>query len=311
MPASGDDSFQIVADLLPPVHKHAGTLELIQHAERDEAVFQGGEEFLPDFRHLLALAELGKIIAGDFPPRLQHLAVAGEGFLNGFLGLDPLLDVGLAGYGIDKLEIAVALRPKQDPGFHSELLPDRSQLIAVHFALRNAADEVGLHVLWLGVGRVVHVAADVQVVVVFFRDLLLADEAAVFRQRDFVGEDVVDFLDVLGAEFVLVLALGEFAVGIDEENLVAQGVRLVFVEDDDAGGNAGAVEQAGRQADDGLDHVVIDQQLADELFLAATEEDAVRHDGGTEPVRLEAGEDVLDEHEVRLFPGLRAPLAEA
>ena len=74
-----------------------------------------------------------------------------------------------------------------------------------------------MHVLRLGIGRVVHIMANVEVEVVFFHDFRLGHEAAIFRQLALVGEDKVDFLDVLGAEFVLVLALGEFAVGIDQQ----------------------------------------------------------------------------------------------
>ena len=85
---------------------------------------------------------------------------------------------------------------------------------------------------------------------------------------------------------------------------------LALVADQHAGGDARAVEEAGRQADDGLDAVVVDEKLADELFLTTTEQDPVRHDRRHPAVGLEAGEHVLHEHEVRLLAGLRAPLAE-
>ena len=42
----------------------------------------------------------------------------------------------------------------------------------------NAADQVGLHVFGFGVGRVVDVAADIQVVVVRLDDFRLIDEPA-------------------------------------------------------------------------------------------------------------------------------------
>ena len=47
-------------------------------------------------------------------------------------------------------------------------------------------------------------------------------------------ENEVDLLDVLRAELVLVLTLGKFPVGIDEEHLVAQLVGLVLVHDQNA-----------------------------------------------------------------------------
>ncbi len=79
---------------------------------------------------------------------------------------------------------------------------------------------MGLHVLRLGVGRVVHIAADIEVVVVLVHDFGFGHEAAVLGQFTLVGEDEVDLLNVLGTELVLVLAFGKFAVGIDEEHLV-------------------------------------------------------------------------------------------
>jgi len=149
-----------------------------------------------------------------------------------------------------------------------------------NLGLRHAADEMGPHVFRLRIGRVVHIAADVEVVVVRVHDLGFGNEAAVLGQFALVSEDVGDLLDVLGAELILILALGKFAVGVDEEDFVAQFIGLVLVHDQNTSRDAGAVEESGRQADDGLDHVVVDEDFADEFLFAAAEEDAVRHDGG-------------------------------
>ena len=116
---------------------------------------------------------------------------------------------------------------------------------------------------------------------------------------------------LLRAQPVLVLALPVLAVRVDEQHLVAQRVGLAPVAHQHARGDAGAVEEAGRQADDRLDHVVLDQQLADELLLAPAEQHPVGHDRGHVALRLEARQHVLDEHEVGLLAGLRTPLAEA
>ncbi len=93
--------------------------------------------------------------------------------------------------------------------------------------------------------------------------------------------------------------------------MVAQCIGLALVHHQHAGGDAGAVEQARRQADDGLDDVVVDQVFADEFFLAAAEQHAVGHDGRHVAVGLEAGDHVLHEHEVGLLAGFRAEFAEA
>src|SRR5271165_5762832 len=49
-------------------------------------------------------------------------------------------------------------------GGKEKLRPEDVEKIGLHFRLRHAADEVGLHVLRLGVGRVVHVATNVEIV---------------------------------------------------------------------------------------------------------------------------------------------------
>ena len=217
---------------------------------------------------------------------------------------------GLASIARAKGEIAGAFGLKQRSRTGRSNLA-KSSCQGVNLALGYAADEVGLHIFRLRIGGVVHIAADVEVVVVGLDDLGLVHQAAVFGDLALVGEDEIDLLDVFGAQLVLVLAFGVFAVGVDEQHLVAQGVGLVLVGHEHAGGNAGAVKEAGRQADDGLDHIILDEDLADELFLAAPKEHAVGHDGGHVAVGLEAGQHVLDEHEVGLLAGLGAPLAKA
>ena len=237
--------------------------------------------------------------------------MAGEGCLHAGLSLDQGLDVGLAVDGLDKGQIPFTLGLEQCGGLHAKFATDRGERIAEHFSLRHTADEMGLHVLRFGVRSVVHIASNIEVEVVLFDDLGLGHEAAVFWQLAFVGEDEVNLLGVLGAELVLVFAFSVFAVGIDEEHLVTQSIGFVLVDDDDTGRDAGAVEQAWGQTDDGLDDVVIDEQLADELFLATPEQHAVGHDGGEIAVGLETSEHVLDEHEIGLLAGLWAPFAEA
>ena len=111
-------------------------------------------------------------------------------------------------------------------------------------------------------GCVVHVAADVEVVVVRIHDLGLRYEARVLGQFALMGEDEIDFLDVLRAKPVLFLTLRVFAIGVDEEDLVLNCVGLALVAYQHAGGDARPIEEAGRQADNGLDAVVVDKELA-------------------------------------------------
>ena len=59
-------------------------------------------------------------------------------------------------------------------------------------------------------------------------------------------------MDVLGAQAVLVAILAEAPTGVDHEDAAA-GVGVLLVDDQDAGGDAGAVEEIRGQADDALD----------------------------------------------------------
>ena len=69
--------------------------------------------------------------------------------------------------------------------------------------------------------------------------------------------------------------------------------------------DARAVEQPRRKPDDRLQDAVLDEPLAARLFLAATEQDAVRHDDRQLAVALERGDHVLHEHQVRLLAAFR------
>ena len=88
----------------------------------------------------------------------------------------------------------------------------------------------------------------------------------------------------------------------------------MLVDDQHAGRDARAVEQVARQADDRFEDAVLDEPLAAGFFLAAPEEDAVRHDHGQLAVALERGDHVLHEHQVGLLAALghevREPLLE-
>jgi hypothetical protein len=59
-------------------------------------------------------------------------------------------------------------------------------------------------------------------------------------------------VDVLLAQAVLVAVLDEALAGVDHEDALAGG-GVFLVQHQDAGGDAGAVEQVGRQADDALE----------------------------------------------------------
>ena len=65
-------------------------------------------------------------------------------------------------------------------------------------------------------------------------------------------EHIHDLVDILLAQPVLVTILHETFGGVDHEDARA-GVGVLFVDDKDAGRNAGAVEEIAGQTDDALD----------------------------------------------------------
>ena len=183
---------------------------------------------MANFGHLLApvagVAQLGKVVAGHGPPGFQGVVVGAEGLIEfGGSASRVVLMAGLASIASRQGEIAGPFGLKENGRLDTEL--GEIVLLGLHFGFGNAADQVGLHILRFRFGRVVHVAADVEVVVVGLDDLGLVDQAAVLGYLPLVGEDEVDLLDVFGAQLVLVLAFGVFPVGVDEQHLVAQGRR--------------------------------------------------------------------------------------
>jgi hypothetical protein len=149
---------------------------------------------------------------------------------------------------------------------------DESQLLQIPRHLRPGLRKLGfdgvdllLHggdvdLLFLLEG--VHVAGDVEVEVVLVADL--GDGGAVgvlldIRERAEGGDDLVE---VGLAQAGLVLRVLELAAGVDEENIRRL---LALVEDQDGGGDAGAEEEIGGQADDAFEEVFLDQ-AADRAF---------------------------------------------
>ena len=134
-----------------------------------------------------------------------------------------------------------------------------------------------LQVLRLGA---VDVARQVEVEVVLrVGDLVERHHAGVARDVGLLGEGVDDPVDVLLAQAVLVAVLDEALGGVDHEDALAGG-GVLLVEHHDAGGDAGAVEEVGGQADDALEVAGADELLADRGLGVAAEEHAVGQDAG-------------------------------
>ena len=265
------------------------------------------------------------------PPGLQGLQESGVGGGHAGIGFDDFGDGAAVGncwgeIGVVTLFLMLALSPGPSPACGrggnkaaraqaGEVEPVTRQRI--DFFHRHAAVQVGAHVVRLGRRGVVDVAADVAVVV-FGGDFFDRHAAGVGRHiRPALGEaavDVDDLGEVLRAQEVLRLAFTVFAVGIDKNDVraaLAFEHRVLLVHHQHAGGDAGAVEQSGGQADDGFEPAAFDEVLARFFLLAAAEQHAVRHDGGHLAVGLEHGQHVLHEHEVGLLALFGHPHGEA
>src|SRR5207248_1186158 len=116
-------------------------------------------------------------------------------------------------------------------------------------------------------------------------------------------------VQVLAAEPVLGTVLHEALGGVDHED-ASTGLGVLLVEHNDAGWDAGAVEEVGWQSDDAFDIAALDEGLADRRFGVASEEDTVRQDDRGFPSALEGLENVQQEGVVAVLLG-RSPELEA
>ncbi|MNJ37219.1 hypothetical protein D3C77_320290 [compost metagenome] len=81
-------------------------------------------------------------------------------------------------------------------------------------------------------------------------------------------------MDVLLTQAIFVAVLDKAFAGVDQEQALAPGAAFL-VQHDDAGGNAGAVEQVGRKADDALDEALLENALTDCPLGTTTEQHSV------------------------------------
>src|SRR5262249_38852680 len=109
VPARGDDGLEVVADVLPPVHKDSGALELVENTKRNELLFDGGEKLVPDIRQFLAVAQQGEVVAHEIPPGLKRSVMGSERLLESNIPLKRSIDLRFNGDGRIKGQIARTL----------------------------------------------------------------------------------------------------------------------------------------------------------------------------------------------------------
>ena len=143
----------------------------------------------------------------------------------------------------------------------TELRADRPiGLEHIHITRGDTAAQVALNILKILGLLAINVARDIEVELIL-RDLREGDHTRILGHLKLLGEDIDDLMDVLGAQPVLGAVLDEARAGVDHKDTRA-GVGILLIHDDDTGGDAGAVEQVGGQADDALDIALADQGAA-------------------------------------------------
>ena len=114
----------------------------------------------------------------------------------------------------------------------------------------------------------IDVARDIEVVIVVL-DFLERGAVAVFLNLGAVAVCVDYLLNMLRTQFVLGLDLLELLAGIYEEDVVA--FLAAFLHHEDAGRDAGAVEDVGRKSDYRVNVVLLlNEELTDLAFSCST-----------------------------------------
>ena len=275
-PAVGGNQIDVVLHGLGPVVHHV-LIDVIgvEQGRGPEGGKQGLGDLPDQCPGLVAGLDAGQQRRDGLPPFLE------QGFHPGAETLKlRMREDGLARFGhrLAQPRIAGALKLEQGAAQPRHFLPVGGK--GVDVALGDAAVQVRVDVVQVFRLAAVDVTRQVEVAVVLFTgDFIQRHHAGVTRHVLAAAEGIDDAVDVLLAQAVLGAVLDEAAAGVDHEDTLA-GMGVLLVQHQDAGGNAGAVEQIGRQADDALEDAGAHQLLADVGLGIAAEQHAVRQDDG-------------------------------
>lgn len=143
--------------------------------------------------------------------------------------------------------------------------------------LRHAPAQMVQNTLGQGIIRPLDVAGDIHVAAIFFQDDGVRNHAGIAFDLFLLGINPHNPLDILLTQAILWTFLFESSTGVNEENAFTR-IRVFLVDEHQAGGNAGAIEQVRRKADDTLDVFRAQHGKPDGLFSVAAEQDSMRHD---------------------------------
>ncbi|MNF82061.1 hypothetical protein D3C84_643570 [compost metagenome] len=153
------------------------------------------------------------------------------------------------------------------------------------FGLGDASEQVGTHIVRLGLRCVVHVTTDIQVVSVLAQHGNFHHIGQTINLAKLV-ERSSNLLDVLGEQETLRPPLAILAIGINEQHLPLAFGRLaadsigsdllLLAQNKDTGGDRGAVKQVGWQTNHCFQQIILDDACADAFLFTSAEQHAVR-----------------------------------
>ena len=177
---------------------------------------------------------LAPTVENDRDPRLVRLEL-------------PMPENGVLHLRRLNASLAVArpsIADKQRLTQRGEDIPIGSELVEI--AVGNAAVQMRVEIVQVFRLAGINVARDVQIIVVSrTSDLSHRHHAGITRQLSLPVEHIDDLVDVLCAQAILIAVLEEALARVDHEDTAA-GAGVLFIEDQDTGGNAGSVKQISR-----------------------------------------------------------------
>ncbi len=228
-------------------------------------------------------------------------------FLDTRVGLDGL---GHVVGGVADVRVPRAQGFEQRGTQTRDAVPERGE--AFEMAVGHAAEEVGAQIrreAVVGRGDVAGYV-EVEAVPLHLREI---DEPGIPRPvlPPLVGGDHA--IHVHLAHHALAVLLAEMAACVDEHQRSASPFAPArLAQEDDAGGDARAVEDVGRQPHHPQEHAVAEHALANRPLGPAPEQNAVGEHHGGSPPGPQGGDDVLQEGEVgvllRRTPVDKAPV---
>ena len=175
----------------------------------------------------------------------------------------------------------------------------------LQFSFGNAPKHGSVNIPALCLFRRIHVAGDIQVVVVLNNFLAGNSPGKLLDLLRSCHIRIHNALNVAGTQLVVFAVLFKTLGRVNDQNVR---ILLVLPQHHDDGGNACTEENIGGQTNDSVDIVVVNQIFANRTFLTATEQNAVRQNDGHNALVADVVQVVQQESIVRLALGRKTIL---